>query len=116
MSVSDNRCSDDEWRAYWRIGQIREIASPGFAYRVNLARELGLLAPLLAGDSDKVATVASECIESLSAQIHWVYQQPSPEPSRSGESKHRQNRRLRYLPVWTLRHEFRSLGRVATAG
>lgn len=75
------RCSDEEWRAFWRIGQIREIAEPGFARRLEIAREEGLLALLLAGDRDGVERVASECIESLSAQIRWVYPQPVSELS-----------------------------------
>src|SRR3954463_3626647 len=81
------RCTDEEWRAFWRIGQIKEIASPGFARRLNLAREEGLLAPLLAGDSDTVARLASECIESLSEQICWVYPQPSSAPSHSADER-----------------------------
>src|ERR1700730_11510789 len=89
MSTSDNQCSDDEWRAYWRIGQIREIASPGFARRLEIAHEEGLLAPLLAGDSDKVARVASECIESLSAQIRWVYPPPLPDQSQLEDTQAR---------------------------
>jgi hypothetical protein len=76
-----NNQGDDEWQAYGKLLQIKGLASPGFAYRVNLARELGLLTPLLAGDWDTVERVASECTESLSAQIRWVYPPPSPELS-----------------------------------
>ena len=88
------RCSDEEWQAYWRIGQIREIASPGFVRRLEIAREEGLLIPLLAGDLGTAEILASECIKSLSGQIHWVYPPPSPvrspilasiDPSECGE-------------------------------
>jgi hypothetical protein len=65
--------TDAEWEAYWIIGQIKEIASPGFAHRLEIAREEGLLEPLLAGDLDRVAQLASERIKFLSAQIHWVW-------------------------------------------
>jgi hypothetical protein len=78
-------CTEEEWQAYWRIGQIKEIASLGFARRLTIAREEGLLAPLLAGDSDKVASLASECIALLSVRICWVYPQPLPEPSPQAE-------------------------------
>src|SRR5271154_4382714 len=65
--------SDEEWRAYWKLLQIDGIASPEFANRIDLARELGLLAPLLAGDQETLKRLAAECKERLSAQIHWVY-------------------------------------------
>ena len=82
--MSENhKCSLEEWQAYWRIGQIRMIASPGFALQLDIAREEGLLAPLLAGDSDTVARLASECIESLSARIHWVYPSQPTEQSQA---------------------------------
>ena len=67
------RCTDDEWRAYWQLLQIKGLTSPGFVCRVNLAHELGLLTPLLAGDLDTAEKLASERIEYLSAQIRWVY-------------------------------------------
>ena len=67
--------SEVEWRAFWTIGQIKEIASPGFADRVALAHAEGLLAPMPAGDQGAVQTRASECIAALSAQIRWVYPQ-----------------------------------------
>src|SRR5271154_2140299 len=72
--------SDEEWRAYWKLLQIDGIASPEFANRIDLARELGLLAPLLAGDQETLKRLAAECKERLSAQIHWVY--PSDEPTK----------------------------------
>jgi hypothetical protein len=45
VSQTIDQCTDDEWRAFWLLGQIKEIASPGFAHRVKIAREEGLLAP-----------------------------------------------------------------------
>jgi hypothetical protein len=30
------KCIDDEWRAYWRLLQIKGLASPEFAFRVYL--------------------------------------------------------------------------------
>ena len=69
----------EEWAAYWKMGQIREIASPGFADRVALAREVGLLAPMLEGDSAEVAKRVSELLATLAAQIRSQYQ-----PTHSG--------------------------------
>lgn len=74
------RCTDAEWAAYWRMGQIKLILLPLFARQLEIAREEGLLTPLLAGDRDTVERLASECIESLSAQIRWVYPPPLSEP------------------------------------
>ncbi len=50
-----------------RFLDIKAIAeSPLFAHRVTLAPELGLLTPLLAGDLEAVAELASELIAALS--------------------------------------------------
>lgn len=69
MVDKDKSSTPEEWTAFWKMGQIREIASPGFANRVALAREVGLLAPMLAGDSEAVAKRASELLATLSDQI-----------------------------------------------
>ena len=66
------RCTEAEWRAFYKIGQIREIASPGFADRVALAHEEGLLGPMLEGDQAAVQRRASQCIAALSAQIRYM--------------------------------------------
>jgi hypothetical protein len=63
----------DEWRAFCMMGDIREIASPRFARLVNFAHAEGLLAPMLAGDSEAVQRRASELLDTLSAQIHSQY-------------------------------------------
>jgi hypothetical protein len=63
--------------------EIKGIASPGFARRVNLARELGLLTPLIEGDWEAVERVASESISSLSALIHSWCQMPLSGPELS---------------------------------
>jgi len=78
MSDRATKCTPEEWAAFWKIGQIRAIASPGFAAQVNLARAEGLLESLLLGDSDMVARRASELIASLSAQIRPEYP-PAPD-------------------------------------
>jgi len=80
-------CTDDEWRAYWRLLQTKGLTSPGFVCRINLAHELGLLTPLLAGDLDTAEKLASEHIKSLSAQIRWVYppQVSVPDEERSDD-------------------------------
>jgi hypothetical protein len=75
--------SDEEWRAYRKLLEIKGIASPGFARRVNLARELGLLTPLIEGDWEAVERVASESISSLSALIHSWCQMPLSGPELS---------------------------------
>jgi hypothetical protein len=77
MSASD-QCSPEEWTAFWKMGQIREIASPGFAGRVVLAHEEGLLSLILAGDLESVEKRASELLTILSAQIHSEYR-PIPD-------------------------------------
>jgi hypothetical protein len=63
--------SDDRQLALaQRILDIREISEgPQFAYQLGLARELGLLAPLLAGQREAVASRASELIASLREQM-----------------------------------------------
>jgi hypothetical protein len=71
---SDARCTHEEWTAFWKIGQIRGIASLEFAGRVSLARELGLLDALLQGDLAMAEKLASEAISTLSAQIRSQYQ------------------------------------------
>jgi hypothetical protein len=34
-------CSPEEWAAFWKIGQIKAIASLGFAAQVSLAHAEG---------------------------------------------------------------------------
>jgi hypothetical protein len=65
-----SRCTPEEWAAFWKIGQLMGIASPEFAGRVNLAREVGLLDALLQGDLETAERLASEAIAILSGQIH----------------------------------------------
>lgn len=65
-----DQCLPEEWAAFWKIGQIRALASPGFAAQVNLARAEGLLVPILEGDLGSVEKLASELLAALSAQIH----------------------------------------------
>lgn len=67
-------CSDDEWRAFVKMGQIREILAPRFAYLVSLARAEGLLNGLLADDPEAVQRLGSELMDTLAAQIHSQYQ------------------------------------------
>ena len=86
--MSDDRaqeCTPEEWYAFWKIGQIREIASPGFAYRANLARELGLLDAILAGQEEEARQHALEWIAVLSAQIRWVYPTVQPHTATPAE-------------------------------
>lgn len=76
--------TDAEWSAFCKIGLIRSMTSPLFADEVSLAHEVGLLAPLLAGDRETVGKRASELIESLSRQIASRY--PTPTPVQSPKS------------------------------
>ena len=68
--------TEDEWHAFCKMGDIKEIASPRFARLVNLARVEGLLGPLLAGDQEVVQRCASEFLDALSAKIHSQYPMP----------------------------------------
>jgi hypothetical protein len=61
----------EEWEAFWRIGQIREIVAPGFAYRANLAHEEGLLDASLAGRDEVVQAPASKLIDALFEKVRW---------------------------------------------
>jgi hypothetical protein len=65
--------TEDEWRAFCKMGEVRAIASPLFSDRVNLAHAEGLLTPMLAGDREAVQRRASELLESLAARIHSEY-------------------------------------------
>jgi hypothetical protein len=65
--------TEEEWRAFCKMGDIRQIASPRFARLVNLAHAEGLLAPMLAGDQEAVRRRASELLDALSAQIYSQY-------------------------------------------
>ena len=64
--------------AFWTIGQIRLILEPGFAYRVKLAHEEGLLDAILAGREEEVLECGSRLISALSARVHWRYPQELP--------------------------------------
>lgn len=69
-------CSPEEWQLYCTLVEIKGIASRGFARRVNLAHELGLLTLLLSDDWEAVRRRASECEAFLAAQIHSWCQVP----------------------------------------
>ena len=77
MSES-GKCTSEELAAFWKIGQIKEIIAPGFAYRVNLAREEGLLDAILAGQTEEVRERASKSIAALSVRVRWRYPPGSP--------------------------------------
>ena len=88
------QCADEGMAAFHKMYDLKEIASPRFARLIGLAREEGLLAPLLAGDSETVEKVAAALREELSeivrshcriSQIHTQRRQardhPAAEPS-----------------------------------
>ena len=68
-----------------RPDQVDSIAR--IAAQLEIAREEGLLTPLLAGDRDPVVRLACERIALLSARIRWVYPPPSPESSQTENEK-----------------------------
>jgi hypothetical protein len=74
-----------EKRAYFKMFDIRQIASPGFVHLVNLAHEEGLLALILAKDLKAVHLSASELLASLAGQIYsWYPQVPNVFPTGIG--------------------------------
>jgi hypothetical protein len=60
---------DGGWAAFYRMNDLREIASPRFARLIELAREEGLLVPLLAGDSETVEKAAAALREKLCEEV-----------------------------------------------
>ena len=67
------KCSPEEWLAFVKIGQIREVLSPRFVQLINLARAEGLLEGLLEGDSEMVQRRGSELLSCLAARINTDY-------------------------------------------
>jgi hypothetical protein len=62
--------TDAEWRAFCKMGDVKEIASPRFARLTRIAHAEGLLAPMLAGELEEVQRFASQLLDALAAQIH----------------------------------------------
>lgn len=73
-----------EWDAFWRIGQITEIAEPGFWNRVKIAREEGLLEAILADQAQVVQERAKVAIAALSERIRLQYRPIQFLPAKSG--------------------------------
>jgi hypothetical protein len=59
----------ETWRAFFSIGDVEEIASPGFGRRVRIARELGLLDKLLQDDQEALSEYASDVKSRIMAQL-----------------------------------------------
>ena len=59
----------EEIRFILRMGDLHEIASPGFRRRVKLAREQGLLDAVLADDQEAVMERTSQLLSELAAQM-----------------------------------------------
>jgi len=72
--MSEIEWTPERWSAFFTIGEVQMIATPGFARRARLAREQGLLDSVLADDRQELLGRASELISRLAAQIHPEYQ------------------------------------------
>ncbi len=59
----------ERWRAFFTIGDVEEIASPGFGRRVRIAQELGLLDKLLEDDQEALLEYASNLKLRILAQL-----------------------------------------------
>jgi hypothetical protein len=59
----------ETWRAFFSIGDVEEIASPGFARRVRIAQELGLLDKLLEDDQEALLEYASNLKSRIMGQL-----------------------------------------------
>ncbi len=73
MTDRQYAATEEEWRAFCMIGDIREIASPRFVRLINLAHAEGLLPLMLSDDLAAVAIRASELIATLSGLICSEY-------------------------------------------
>jgi hypothetical protein len=59
----------ETWRAFFSIGDVEEIASPGFGRRVRIAQELGLLDKLLGDDQEALLEYAFNLKSRVLAQL-----------------------------------------------
>lgn len=72
LTQAEMPTDDGGWAAFYRMYDLREIASPRFALLIKLARAEGLLTPLLAGDTETMRRAsaalreeATEIVRSL---------------------------------------------------
>ena len=99
--------TESEWKAFCKRGDVREIATARFGRLAILARDEGLLVPILLGDWELVQIRASELSEILELEICPGYQSVVAEDNVSSPSGSDQLCPKLSLPLGTV-HRSRS--------